>query len=281
MKSSLINKMTTVVASIAVLLLMSISNANAFMAVDYKLAMDNVTRVTFPIKLIKVEKTKTYFFSMQYGFHGDKANGGYIGIQPQADGGLRAIFSVFGKDTEVINKEQCNGGADGGKGVSCRLNIPKMKMNSFYYLTVVQDNKDPHIWRGYISDNKQNPTPDDGLIGAWKTNKNSGTISMGNSGFVENLPWTNKVGLKALTGIEAEFASPYTNNRAEERGQITKFNLNGRWKEIIKPYTKSQATKLGGMTIKYTPPAVTDETTRSSTSGDDDNVVPFLDSDMK
>lgn len=207
---------------------------------------------------------------MQFKLKG--GNGGYIGLQPQTAGGIRAIFSVFGDGTENLMTEQCKGGADGGHGVSCSKLLEPMKFDTTYYLTVVQDKKDAHIWRGYVSTNKQETIKDSGLIGVWKARPASGAITSGNAGFVENFTATHS--LDDLTGFKAEFQPPYTDNQANARGKIEKVFLNGRWKGVSAPYLKSTPTAKGGYMVDFNPPPVKTPAVVDPT-GDDEKDVTY------
>lgn len=71
-----------------------------------------------------------YYWAAQVFFLGggsaNDPNVAYAGIQPYGipiSGSNRklALFSAFGRDTAAVTTAQCENGADGGSGVSCRL----------------------------------------------------------------------------------------------------------------------------------------------------------------
>lgn len=66
-----------------------------------------------------------YYAATQWSFTGHDVQ--YFGLQPYTPGSRKTTghitYSVFGPGSKVGDPKQCNGGADGGSGVSCWLDI--------------------------------------------------------------------------------------------------------------------------------------------------------------
>lgn len=62
----------------------------------------------------------------------------YIGLQPRTNNSALVVFSYFGKNGFITNRKKCTPGADGGKGISCSLLLPKYIVGFPYRFTLVQ-----------------------------------------------------------------------------------------------------------------------------------------------
>lgn len=141
---------------------------------------DGVGNITFPVKLYHWGNEKNWYIAQQFRIGGCSV--GYTGIQPFGEG-MQVIFSSFQKGTQVLNKERCSDGADGGAGVSCSLRLPKNNIGSWYYLNVKEDN---HVWIGVITDGTTSTE-----VGKWKVPENCKRVSSSESGFLEEFGSSN------------------------------------------------------------------------------------------
>lgn len=107
------------------------------------------------IRVDSMTKQKGFYWANTYTFY-DGNRQGYIGIQPRPAGETNlAIFSAFGSGAKSTSPN-CNSGADGGAGVSCRVAY-EFVPGKVYTLQIAKEagaetgfNK----WRGTISDDQ-------------------------------------------------------------------------------------------------------------------------------
>jgi hypothetical protein len=161
---------------------------------------DGVGNVTFPMKLHHWGDEKDWYIAQQFRMGGCSV--GYTGIQPFGEG-MQVIFSSFQKDTQVLNKEHCSDGADGGAGVSCSIRLPKNSVGSWYYLNVKEDN---HVWTGVITDSK---TGESTQIGKWQVPEKCKKVTSSESGFLEEFGSSNtKVSCDKKPLLEFDVMAP-------------------------------------------------------------------------
>ncbi|RSH77395.1 uncharacterized protein EHS24_003358 [Apiotrichum porosum] len=122
-----------------------------------------------------------YYAAAQWWFS-DNTDVFYFGLQPMGkndsmanlgQNGL-AIFSCFGKGVNVVDSELCYGSADGGDGVSCRLNV-NLDFGHWYEIIaslVDIDATGRRTWNGTLVDDQGTPTH----IGSWSTDPSFGAI---------------------------------------------------------------------------------------------------------
>ncbi|WP_241581707.1 DUF3472 domain-containing protein [Rosenbergiella nectarea] len=111
------------------------------------------------VKVEKMTKQKGYYWANTFIFYeGDHQ--GYMGIQPRETGSQNlAIFSVFGSGAKS-SSPNCNRGADGGSGVSCRVQYEFVPGVNYQLSITQQPNSEAgfNLWRGTITDLDQGKT---------------------------------------------------------------------------------------------------------------------------
>ncbi|KAG8418311.1 hypothetical protein J3458_005730 [Metarhizium acridum] len=165
--------------------------------------------VTFPINMAKARHETGYYLAQQFSFKGMKRPG-YIGIQPRPDSKGRSIvhaaFSSFQGGTATCHP-RCRSGADGGRGVSCAIDVPGDYAHT-YNLTV-ENVRDNTTWRGLLVDTVTKKTHE---IGAWTLPSGAGKIRSSQVGFVEYFPWNGHQRIcPRQPKIEATFYNPWSN----------------------------------------------------------------------
>lgn len=136
--------------------------------------------MSFPIKIDEAPTRRAFYYAMQFKFVGG-GNGSYTGIQPREPGKALVTFSAFGNGAVPV-ADNCRGGADGGKGVSCSKMID-FQFKYKYMITVKRDSKDAKTWRATIRNVTSKGEPIE--IGAWKPRPSSKGIQGHHGGFVE------------------------------------------------------------------------------------------------
>jgi hypothetical protein len=113
----------------------------------------NYDSMSVGIKVDSMTKQKGYYWANTYVFY-EGNHQGYMGVQPRAEGESNlVIFSVFG-DGAKSTSANCNSGADGGKGVSCRVAY-EFKEGEKYFLKIEKEERGDsgyNKWLGTITD---------------------------------------------------------------------------------------------------------------------------------
>ncbi|ANZ13658.1 protein of unknown function (DUF3472) [Streptomyces noursei ATCC 11455] len=142
--------------------------------------------MTFPITIHSSPVVDGWFFARQFAI-GDK-HGGYVGLQPTADGKQRGVFSIWGAEAKIADNQNCHSGADNDPGVSCGLRGVDLVYGHPYNLTVKQDpiadGDMMATWRGFVQDGDE-PTSIPLQIGAWSVPVTWGELTSHIGGFVE------------------------------------------------------------------------------------------------
>lgn len=152
---------------------------------NWQASAGNLRDITFPITMNRADHETGYYFSMQFGFEGVN-NHGYTGMQPREDVNGKSVvhgaFSVFGDGT-TSNHPNCNTGADGGSGTTCRVEI-----NGSYTPTwnFVVENIGGTTWRGTMVDTS---TGVGTVIGEYTLPSGASGIKNYYNGFVEYYLW--------------------------------------------------------------------------------------------
>lgn len=187
---------------------------------------DGYQSMTFTIRIDEApNRSRSFYYAMQFKFI--DGNGGYIGLQPRGGDTGMAVFSAFGKGAVPVS-DNCRGGADGGKGVSCSKKF-KIDYKTDYYLEIERDHKDQTLWRGYIKNVK---TSEKIEIGAWKPRSGAKGLTASNVGFVEYFPLIHDcTDISNTTGFFGH-PSAKTMDGKNVSGKIGKLSTYGRCKSI-------------------------------------------------
>ena len=112
---------------------------------------------TVTVQRLDDPKAAYYWAVMLYFQHAPEGAGAYAGLQPNGNrigGGTAplALFSVFGPDTTRVSG-QCESGADGGEGQSCRMDY-KWSVGRTYRFDVALAARDERgaTWIGTVTD---------------------------------------------------------------------------------------------------------------------------------
>ncbi|KAF4475761.1 zinc finger odd-paired-like (opl) [Fusarium agapanthi] len=143
--------------------------------------------ITFPMKMQKTPREDGLYFAQQFGWKGIN-DIGYIGLQPRPDKNgrqvIHAAFSSFQKGTTSTHKH-CTAGADGGPGVSCKIDIYG-NYSHLQHLTV------KHIggtrWRGVLTDTVARTS---NVIGEYTLPSSARKLTNGQVGFMEYYVWND------------------------------------------------------------------------------------------
>lgn len=116
-----------------------------------------------------------YYMATQWSFTGHDVH--YFGLQPRSTGATTGhlVYSVFGPGSAIGDPKQCNGGADGGSGVTCWKDID-FEAGRWYTIesTVVQtDPKLGRRWNGTLVDDAGQRT----YIASFWTDESYGKLS--------------------------------------------------------------------------------------------------------
>ncbi|KAI5303077.1 hypothetical protein KEM56_000058 [Ascosphaera pollenicola] len=175
---------------------------------------DGLTDVSFAWDISEAKHWEGYYFAMEYG--SPNSNLGYCGLQTRPDKGdqniLHAVFSSF-EDNATTDDENCSSGADGGGGVSCKIEIPA-PYDSNYTVNVHKTAED--TWAGTLVDTTLGNSTH---IGSYKLPSGAGNIEDGYIGFIENYSCN---GAATCTNPETivTFYAPYSSAEGTE-GHIT------------------------------------------------------------
>lgn len=105
------------------------------------------------VRVDAMTKQRGYYWANTFIFY-EGNHQGYMGIQPRPVGSKNlAIFSVFGSGAKSTSPN-CNSGADGGSGVSCRVEY-EFVPGVTYQLKISQQTSDEtgyNSWKGTITD---------------------------------------------------------------------------------------------------------------------------------
>ncbi|KAK2801569.1 hypothetical protein FQN51_005276 [Onygenales sp. PD_10] len=145
---------------------------------------DGLTDISFPMSIERSPHETRYYFANQFAFI--NGNGvGYTGLQPKEDingsSTIRAIFSNF-CDGATSDHENCHQGADGGAGVTCRLDT-NAPFDTLYEMSV--QNTGGTTWTGTLVDRINGNSTE---VGRWTLPAGTGGIinSAWNLGFIED-----------------------------------------------------------------------------------------------
>lgn len=167
---------------------------------------EGVDQIEFSFKVNSPESDPGYYMAMQFPFV-NREDIGYCGIQPNGDKQGSALFSIFGSGAEIVDSDNCNGGADGGDGVSCKVEMTNYDVNKQFYIQINRDENDKRIWAGAVTD-KQGYTQ---KIGSWKLGAEVGGINgVGHLGFLEYFAAADTCG--DLPYIDGIWYQPHTDN---------------------------------------------------------------------
>lgn len=151
--------------------------------------------------------TTGYYAATSWNFNGHDIQ--YFGLQPRSDGDGKTTghlaYSVFGPGSAIGDPERCSGGADGGAGVSCALDID-FQAGRWYTIesTVVQhDAKLGRRWNGTFIDDA---TGERTYIASFWTNESYGKLSPGGAQWLEWYPFN----LEKRPEAERECQPPFT-----------------------------------------------------------------------
>lgn len=97
----------------------------------------------------KTEKRSGYYAATQFALTNGEAH--YFGLQPRDGDTNRITYLVFGPGTWVADTSRCSPGADGGEGVSCKLEYP-WRFDTWYRieLELVATEGGRHRWVGTL-----------------------------------------------------------------------------------------------------------------------------------
>ena len=97
--------------------------------VPWDVPNNDVKHVTFPMNIANTPKKRGYYFAQYFLLTGQE-EGTYIGLQPQDDGTIRAVFSSFAKGA-TADDANCHDGSDGGPGVTCAVVFDGTHANTY------------------------------------------------------------------------------------------------------------------------------------------------------
>lgn len=130
-----------------------------------------------------------YYAATQWSFTGHDVH--YFGVQPFTPGSRSTTghlaYSVFGPGSKSGDPNQCNGGADGGSGVSCWLDID-IDYGRWYTIesTVVEKTTDgSRRWNGTLIDDQGKRT----YIASFWTDASYGALSQTVTQWLEWYPY--------------------------------------------------------------------------------------------
>ncbi|KAG0055431.1 hypothetical protein BGZ83_008568 [Gryganskiella cystojenkinii] len=208
----------------AAAVLVSLTPSLGYALVGNGWAFDNVpasglSDVTFAFNMAKAPHTGGFYFAQQFDFFNVK-DGGYTGIQPRPDSNgnsvVHAVFSSFQGGT-TSKHPNCSNGADGGAGVSCKVEI---QGNYSHTYNLVVTNTQGTTWQGTLVDTV---TGSKTVVGEWSLPQGSGKISNGQVGFVEYYIWNGQPShtCQSLPVTEATFYAPTSKTAGANGGKIT------------------------------------------------------------
>ncbi|SLM62541.1 hypothetical protein DAQ1742_01579 [Dickeya aquatica] len=183
---------------------------------------DGFNKVVYPMNILSGPKKRKIYYS-QAGFFQKSASSEdlyYTGLQPQDDGSVRALFSVFGKGVKKIDKH-CTSDADGDPGASCAVIIPNFQLNRTYLLIAELDKQlpDKNIWVGFVIDTSNNKKT---RIGSWATPVGWGKLSGNSIGFVEDFIGVNNCADIVATRVEFKPIEHYRSDGRLVDGKMNK-----------------------------------------------------------
>ena len=144
--------------------------------------------MTLGFRMNSAEYKAGYYYAHQFYFTG-KGGLGYTGLQPEPLNKLgqsivHGVFSSFinGSTTDHPN---CHAGADGGPGVSCKVEVPGSYGDQYDF---VVKRADDNIWAGTMVNAR---TGNGTEIGSWTVPPGMGGLQSGTLGFVEYYVWNS------------------------------------------------------------------------------------------
>ncbi|GAC1374971.1 MAG: hypothetical protein NVSMB32_17970 [Actinomycetota bacterium] len=140
-----------------------------------------LTSLSYPLTVVENADPKaSWYWADTVQFVGD-ASVAYMGLQPNGQYGLTALFSVFGPGTAGVGP-YCVDGADGGAGTSCHIPYP-WQVGRTYVFTIAQQSRSlsGETWVGTVEDQTTRIAT---AIGAWTVPSSRGLLEP-QLGFVE------------------------------------------------------------------------------------------------
>ncbi|MGM3175728.1 DUF3472 domain-containing protein [Dickeya lacustris] len=183
---------------------------------------DGFNKIIYPMNILSGPKKRKIYYSQAGFFHRSPSSEElyYTGLQPQDDGSVRALFSVFGKGVTTIDKH-CTDDADGDPGSSCAVIIPDFQLNRTYQLIAELDKQLPNknIWVGFVVDTSNNKKT---KIGSWGTPIEWGKLSGNSIGFVEDFTGVDSCADIVATRVEFKPIEHYRSNGRLVDGKMNK-----------------------------------------------------------
>jgi len=96
--------------------------------VPWDVPNNDVKHAVFPMNISKAPYRSGYYF-VQYFILNGQTTGNYIGLQPQDDGTVHAVFSTF-MDGSTTSDDNCHRGP-GGRGVKCAVDLQGTYSNTY------------------------------------------------------------------------------------------------------------------------------------------------------
>lgn len=190
-------------------------------ALNTKEVADNIT---FGIQILDAAPVNEFYFSNQFGYTGG-GNIGYIGIQPttNASDGSRqflVLFSSFRSESAASesNNTNCKSGADGGKGLTCKMYVPGALGDTFRFTVA----KNKNTMTGTVT-NETSGRKD--TIGEWVVSDDAGNLRNYQVSWIENYKRNNPSFVitcdnKGWPYYEVKFLPP-TANDGKIKGTLT------------------------------------------------------------